>query len=94
MNYTHLDTTHPTARKRHICDCCLCYIDPGAQYTLHKGVCDGEFQRDKLCSDCESINDGLWAYWADDDGDLPEMMEYYYEHLWDTDRLQGPRRKR
>jgi hypothetical protein len=44
-----------TAKKPHQCCSCCGVINPGEQYHSHEGIWNGEFERHKVCADCELL---------------------------------------
>ena len=41
------------ARKRHKCDCCKGFIEPGQTYLKHFSVFEGDATYEKMCGQCE-----------------------------------------
>lgn len=80
--------THPKARKRHKCDECGMFIEPGDTYERYTGLSEGDFYVNKTCPTCLSIIEwikghipcfcrlyaGLW-----------EMMDGYLESAREAD---------
>lgn len=54
-------TTHPTARKPHICEGCGRTIEPGEEYTRWEGLYDRVWQTVKMCGQCNQCVADLWA---------------------------------
>lgn len=62
-------TTHPRARKEHICSACGETIRRGICYALVRYVCDGSAGTDKRCPRCEALHAHLRGLCAEDGND-------------------------
>jgi hypothetical protein len=49
--------TSPTARKRHKCDCCGGFIEPGQKYTRVASLYDGSWAVEKSCAPCDLVRE-------------------------------------
>ncbi len=49
--------THRVARKRHVCDECRGYIEPGERYEHVSGLWEGDVSTFKTCAKCEVARD-------------------------------------
>lgn len=57
-----------TARKRHCCDLCEAWIEPGARYYAYTGKYDGEIFTFKAHDKCWIIAQEIWDYVDPDEG--------------------------
>jgi len=57
VSYVLLDQRQSKARKPHRCTWCGQTIEPGEVYHFASGICDGDFQRDKMHLVCRQAMD-------------------------------------
>lgn len=50
------------ARKRHRCNYCGAYIEPGDKYSVSSHVEDGQFYTWKAHEECECVAQAIWEY--------------------------------
>lgn len=80
-DYVWLGDTHPTAKKRHRCEECSRWIEPGETYWRNATICEGDFCAFKMCAHCEAA-----AGWLQKEchGFLfGGVLEDLQEHLWE-----------
>ncbi len=78
MGWTHIEDNNYRARKRHVCELCGQFIEPGWKYVSRFGCRDGKAIRSAMHVECEDIS----SHWDDIDwethhaGDGDDWPEY------------------